>query len=185
MLELTKFSSDKILAAIERRRSDLTGEAEGIPIQVPEWEAFIAADQSRNTLDFELEPVRSPSGFENLFDKVVLAKRLRVVTAVTGFTRIDSADELRDEAGEGQEVPIAPIARGSMTWAPAFEMRGEGVFIAFSEHAIERWRSRCSGRIASFEKATTAAFASWRQARGPDHCLQMLATFCCTALRMR
>ena len=78
--------------------------------------------------DFVAEPESVPSDFSNLIETVVLVKKLRVVTALTGFNRIEPN---RDWS--------APLKKSSNGWLPATEVLGEGIFLALSQDAVENW----------------------------------------------
>jgi len=75
--------------------------------------------------------------FENYIDRVVLVKKTRVVSAITGFTRIDPFD------GEN-DTKISSISRDKLTWLPVVENRGEGIFFCINNKALEEWSSRSS-----------------------------------------
>lgn len=73
-------------------------------------------------------------------DRVVLAKKLREVRALIGFTRLEAATpNLQGEFDLGVEP--ARISR-YCDWLPATEIYGEGVFLAFSEPAVAAWEQR-------------------------------------------
>ena len=73
-------------------------------------------------------------------ERVVLVHRLREVTAQVGFTRFEATSP--DIDGELEiGVQRSMLAR-EISWLPAIENRGEGVFIQFSKEAIENWISR-------------------------------------------
>jgi len=73
-------------------------------------------------------------------DRVVLAKKLREVRALIGFTRLEAATpNLQGEFDLGVEP--ARISR-YCDWLPATEIHGEGTFIAFSEDAVSAWEQR-------------------------------------------
>src|SRR5258708_40015906 len=72
--------------------------------------------------------------------RVVLVHRLREVVAQVGFTRFESAGP--DIEGELEiDVENAPLAL-DMSWLPAVENRGEGIFLLFDAPAIDRWRAK-------------------------------------------
>jgi hypothetical protein len=72
--------------------------------------------------------------------KVVLVHRLRSVTALLGFTRFESSSA--DINGElDAEVKTASLAR-DVTWLPATETRGEGIFLEFDAAEIGQWTRR-------------------------------------------
>jgi len=72
--------------------------------------------------------------------RVVLVHRLREVVAQVGFTRFESAaPDIEGELEMG--VRRASLAR-EVSWLPAVENKGEGVFLQFKTEAIEKWMAR-------------------------------------------
>ena len=72
--------------------------------------------------------------------RVVLVHRLREVMAQVGFTRFEAVSP--DIDGELEiGVRRASLAR-EISWLPAVENRGEGVFIQFRKEAVQQWVSR-------------------------------------------
>ncbi len=73
-------------------------------------------------------------------DRIVLVHRLREVMAQVGFTRFEAVSP--DIDGELEiGVRRATLAR-EISWLPAVENRGEGVFIQFNKKAVEDWVAR-------------------------------------------
>jgi hypothetical protein len=73
----------------------------------------------------------------NGIEKVVLVHRLREVMALVGFTRFEAtAPDTDGELDMG--VRRADLAR-NVSWVPAVENRGEGIFLLFSRKAIDNW----------------------------------------------
>ena len=73
-------------------------------------------------------------------ERVVLVPRLREVMAQVGFTRFEAAAP--DTEGElDMGVRRAELAR-DLSWVPAVENKGEGVFLQFRNSAIEEWLRR-------------------------------------------
>lgn len=67
-------------------------------------------------------------------EKVVLVQILREVMALVGFTRFEAAaPDIDRELDMG--VRRADLAR-NVTWVPAVENRGEGIFILFRRKAF-------------------------------------------------
>ena len=63
--------------------------------------------------------------------------RLREVVSLLGFTRFESINP--DKDGElDLDVTRASLAE-TITWLPAVENRGEGVFLSFTIEEVERW----------------------------------------------
>ena len=95
-------------------------------------------------------------------EKVVLVQRLREVMALVGFTRFEAAAP--DTEGElDMGVRRADLAR-NVTWVPAVENRGEGIFLQFHRKAIENWLSE----PAVIERAVQLrrGFDAWKAEHG-------------------
>jgi len=91
-------------------------------------------------------------------EKVVLVPRLREVMALVGFTRFEAAAP--DTEGElDMGVRRAELAR-DLSWVPAVENKGEGVFLQFRRAAIEDWlqRDEVYQRIVQLRRG----FAAWK-----------------------
>jgi hypothetical protein len=77
--------------------------------------------------------------------RIVLVKRLREVQALIGFTRLESPPLIAEEGDEdekiGLSVRMAPIAR-ELSWIPATENRGEGLFVMLDPTAVQAWMMR-------------------------------------------
>jgi hypothetical protein len=92
-------------------------------------------------------------------ERVVLVHRLREVVAQVGFTRFESAAP--DTEGELDiGVQRASLAR-EVSWLPAFENKGEGVFLQFNKAKIQAWMTRTTVQSRSLELA--AGFEAWRK----------------------
>ena len=73
-------------------------------------------------------------------ERVVLVHRLREVVAQVGFTRFESAaPDLEGELDIG--VKRAALAR-EVSWLPAFENRGEGIFLQFDKEYLKNWMNQ-------------------------------------------
>lgn len=155
------YTDIEIWNAIQARRNQEPPPPEDSDLKSPEWKVFSAADHGRNTRDFSLRAVAAPVGFESWIEKVVLVDRLREVRALTGFTRIDSPGDYSDPAEIPPEL-VAPIVRGRPNWVPVSEVRGEGLFIQFSEERLRAWCRRAAQRDAELH----TAHAAWRRSRG-------------------
>lgn len=94
-------------------------------------------------------------------DRVVLVHRLREVRALIGFTRFEPP--VPEEDGElGLGVRRAAIAK-DLSWVPAVENRGEGIFLSFDKAAIEDWASS-PGAVARWA-ALSAGQERWKKKR--------------------
>jgi hypothetical protein len=91
-------------------------------------------------------------------ERVVLVHRLREVTASVGFTRFDSySPNVEGELEIG--VTRAPLAR-DLTWLPAIENRGEGIFIQFKSEAIDAWLKKLA--VKRRGEQLVAGFDAWK-----------------------
>lgn len=91
-------------------------------------------------------------------EKIVLVHRLREVMAQIGFTRFESS--VPDVEGELEMgVQAATLAR-EVSWLPAVENRGEGVFIQFQKDAIDAWYQKVA--VKKRGKQLLEGFESWK-----------------------
>jgi len=113
-------------------------------IRYPEWEVFNNIDASSNEIRkrFWAEPCNlkkyEPESetdklILDLLDKIVLVKRLREVRALTSFRRLSSSPEIQVKRPSGVDVEIS--------WLPAIEVFGEGIFLSLNENKLKHWRN--------------------------------------------
>ena len=92
-------------------------------------------------------------------ERVVLVHRLREVVAQVGFTRFESAAP--DTEGELDiGVKRAALAR-EISWLPAFENKGEGIFLQFNREIIKAWMNRTN--VSARAQALGSGFEAWRK----------------------
>ena len=130
----------------------------------PEWEVLKNPEVAKKSREFHIEEGVVPDIAEGLIKKIVLAKRLLEVKALTGFTRIDY---VTGEPDDGDfDTTIAKIYKNKPDWLPAVEVRGEGIFIEFSEEAINEWEinQNVTNRINEIKKTHNA----WERQRNPE-----------------
>lgn len=164
MPELMKYSSRDIWEQMQKRRDPDDEEAEVIEdLKTPEWRVFSQPASVQITDDLRLTEVSPPEKYRQLFERVVRVEKLREVTALVGFTRIESPFDF-EESMTGAEERTAPLSRKPPKWVPASETRGEGIFLQFSEEAIASWQG-AKPNLKSYEARTFDAHKRWRQAR--------------------
>lgn len=150
---------DEIWEGVEARRAGGSAPA-GTDVLGPEWSALTAATPTSPSPHFEAEPTEPPALHSSKIAGVTLAHRLRVVTALCGFTRI-SAAEPGDVAG------VAPLeSAGAPGWVPVVENRGEGIFVRLDETEVQTWEGAAYDHPVLV--AMRRAHREWRQARGLD-----------------
>ena len=103
-------------------------------IRQEEYRQFVlgADTADRDAREFEVRSVSLPDSLRPYFSRVVRVVRLREVRALKGFTRINPP-------GDEDSPDIAAIAVGQPGWLPAIEVRGEGIFLAFSQETLHPW----------------------------------------------
>lgn len=87
--------------------------------------------------DFMLENTAIEDYKIPFIKKVSLIHKIREVQALTGFTRLTPA-----EKDPESKVPtnLVNIKEPQTDWYPAYQVRGEGIFIEFDQNAIDDWR---------------------------------------------
>lgn len=158
---LAAFSEERIWEAMGHRKEQQDSAEKAADLRDPEWEVFSNPDPALNSRDFKLRAVEAPKGYESVLAKVVLAERLREVRSLIGFTRIESPGDLSDVAEFPREQRVA-LSRTSPRWVPASEVRGEGVFLQFSEEVVQGWLKTVRARDGDFFEA----HQRWRTMRG-------------------
>lgn len=93
-----------------------------------------------------------------MFERVVIATKLREVRALVGFSRLDPAATV-----------VAPDLGKGLDWLPALEVFGEGIFIALVEEAVEQWEvGPATSRIDVLSKRRAGSrFSYWLPPANP------------------
>ncbi|MDE2998165.1 MAG: DUF1998 domain-containing protein [Gemmatimonadota bacterium] len=141
-------SDETVIAEYERQKGG--GHREDVPVKIAEFEIFNTSDDCigendpRSTFHAETLPRAAWDPESDLLlapiDNLVLVHRLREVMALLGFTRFEAVNP--DKDGEiDLDVTRAALAE-TITWLPAVENRGEGVFVSFKKDEIEKWVER-------------------------------------------
>jgi len=149
--DVEPYGVDAVWLAIRRRaEEEEAGEDEGrsdIDLKGPEWQAFIRPAPIELP-DFTTRKEPPPPKVRAWLPEVVLVPRLREVSALYGFTRIDSPEW--DILSTDRER-ISPISRDAPSWVPCAQTRGEGILLRFSEDRLAAWENQAEiiqrGRI--------------------------------------
>lgn len=145
-----EFADEDILDAIDRKKG---GPSSSVNSKQLEANAFLDASEGHGrhaAMDGDFHACALPreqwrqssvsSGDLDKVDRVVQVHRLREVSALVGFTRLDAV--LPDIHGEYEsEAERAPLAQDP-DWFPAVENRGEGIFLALNPDEVRRWSNR-------------------------------------------
>lgn len=142
------FDDETVLAEYHRQQGN--EEQEDIPVKVAEFEIlnkgkhFVGEDDSRSKFYAETltradwDPDQDT--LLEVVDKLVLVHRLREVVSLLGFTRFEAVSP--DKDGELDLDVIRASLAEAITWLPAVENRGEGVFLSFKVEEIQKWMTR-------------------------------------------
>ncbi|HEX5270195.1 MAG TPA: DUF1998 domain-containing protein, partial [Gemmataceae bacterium] len=162
---LEGFSDEEVLAEIQARK----GAGEGAPVKSVKQAEFEVLTAAREEIgsdtpdgDFYARALpaaaRAGGPWVAGVERVVLVHRLREVVAQLGFTRFEASTP--DVEGELQMgVQAAPLAR-EVSWLPAVENRGEGVFVQFGKAAIDTWLAR--DEVQKHGRRLKAGFDAWK-----------------------
>ena len=161
---IAKYSDEEVLNEIKRRTG--AGASVDKSVKELELETLIAAeeeignDKPHGNFFARFMPRDSwDQPWMNSIEKVVLVHRLREVVALAGFTRFEAVSPGID--GElDMGVQRAALAR-EVTWLPAIENRGEGIFIQFKSEDIEKWLSKPAVKRRGEE--LLQGFETWQQ----------------------
>lgn len=161
---LKAYTEEQVWAAMERRRrSDTVPRLATVAeLKAGEWAAFSEPPRAPSDRDFRLVEASLPEGWERYLERVVHVERLRVVQALTGFTRIVNPGDFTDPS-EIPEDRRVTLARSRPRWVPAMEVRGEGLFLQLREDQIRAWMSR--PEVRALDQAFRDAHRAFRIAR--------------------
>lgn len=162
---LASFSPDHVFAALQRRREKAANRPTPLDIRREEFAALRGMPDSTHSADrdFQIEPVKVPRSFERVIQRVAIVRRLREVRALAGFTRIDGSLDPETDEEEQPRYRVQALSQTELSWRPAVELRGEGVFIELPEDAVRKWEAKdgVMARSAAMERA----HRSWRYER--------------------
>lgn len=160
---LAEFKAEDIWQTLLKERGVI--ETDEIDLRLPEWNAFrdIEGSNQGDQSDFFLEAGEVPDFLAEKVERVVLARKLLEVRALTSFTRIDYASGMDDD---GMGASRAPIYKERQDWLPAVEVRGEGVFFELKENALTAWEAKpaVQRRAAAIEQK----YKEWAAERGVE-----------------
>ena len=161
--ELETASVDDVWEAISAVRSKLESESNPDDLLLPEWKTLTRVrERLEGGPDFLAKKVDPPSGFGEWIDSVVLLERLREVTVLLGFTRLEPPGDWNPD----NPPDWAPLTDDLPRWLPANEVRGEGIFVRFKERAVLDWLNRPVVR--ERERLLEAAQRAWNDSRGRE-----------------
>lgn len=112
-----------------------TSDVTSIQYRLEEYSALtgkIGADADSMLGDFSREEMDISSYNLPHIKAISLIDKVRVVNALIGFSRIQPAMNAMDNG-------FVEVKEETTNWYPAYEVRGEGIFIEFNQDEIETW----------------------------------------------
>jgi hypothetical protein len=165
---LEGFTDEEVWEAIERRKADVPPgkgrtikQAEIATLRSVELAGGEDTPEGADFFATRFHPVERGHGPLALVERVVLVHRMKEVVALLGFTRFEAHSP--DIEGELElDVQRAPLAK-EVTWVPAIENRGEGVFLGFRKSDIDAWLAL--EPVKTRERRWKAALEAWKARR--------------------
>jgi hypothetical protein len=159
--DLADFGTDDVWKAIVAHQSGDGGghDTDDLDLASPEWEAFTQS-QEITLPDFTTRRERPPANARPWLRDVTLVPRLREVSALYGFTRIDAPEWDVTSTDADRAVRLS---RDASSWVPCAQTRGEGIFLRFDETTLRAWEQRSD--VQAHKKILNAAHEAWRADR--------------------
>lgn len=150
-----EWTLDDLWDEYERQEAILDGEvAEESPL-ADEWVALTQQIQGGHP-DFQVEATKVPPATKAKgIGETRLVTRLREVSALIGFTRLDSPTE--------ESTRRAALSTTHPRWVPASVSLGEGILVRLDETAVAAWEATAA--TSSLIREMKQAHAAWRARR--------------------
>ena len=157
------YTSEEVLAAAQTK-ANVTER-----LRPAEYRVFLdPPEPAQPPHEFEVRHAGVPQGTEaSRLATVAEATRLREVRALRGFTRIESGVDIGELADVAElHIDMAPIGPRYATWRPAVELRGEGIFLALGEQAVNAWENE--SQTAQQAEKLSASFSEYQAHRSAN-----------------
>ncbi|HVU56084.1 MAG TPA: DUF1998 domain-containing protein [Puia sp.] len=134
-------SVEEVIRIADSRNQEAEASVTAQSIETEEWNALIteiaeAHDQDKFvTRHVDISEGSTLPELTSCIDKLVSVIKLREVRALTGFFRYHPGGT--EESGSTSA--IRPDLDGSLTWLPAVEVFGEGIFLTLNEPDLQQW----------------------------------------------
>lgn len=132
---------EMILGVLRRKclRENDDDEASNFSYRAEEYDALNGSTHVHDE-DYDGDFIRESTDISvyNLpyIKNISLITKVREVIALLGFTRINPQDS---EPSESKPQSFVPVKEKETNWYPAYQVRGEGIFIEFNETDIDKW----------------------------------------------
>lgn len=147
-MEINKTENIDIIESIIKRKIIKEDSSESIinrnTYRLEEYNALMGKITPENfsTRDFKIDhPIAGKKYGINEISSITLVKKLREVRALVGFTRLNPPNNyiMGKDYLESYESKVVDIKPKGGNWYPAYEVRGEGIFIEFNRNSINEW----------------------------------------------
>lgn len=136
--------SKKVKEILERKRetADEVESTLSIKYRAEEYDALSGAVKIGKEMDkdFQREPtdifLYKKNNLPPYVKSISLINKIREVQALVGFSRINPADPTESPQ---KQADVVYVKEPETDWYPAYQVRGEGIFIEFDSCAIKRW----------------------------------------------
>ena len=136
--ELCHCSLNDYISEVGKRFGEAEEEINDKTLIINEYKAFCMHDIDDPYFKTSSEMV--PPDFNEAIADVKLVKRLREVQVIKGFRRIVPDYDTEKSGMEGLfERDYCPLSKKPLSWLPAVELFGEGIFIRFKESELNIW----------------------------------------------
>ncbi len=143
----TGVSIDKILNLLNEKINpdESSGHSEGTTYsdkyRYEEYLALTGVEKPEDEFDdFQCE-LMDMNGYSNIpfISKISLISKMREVQAHIGFSRIDPTDPTESADMQPTIVSVKTESTTGISWLPACEVKGEGIFIELKDDYIQQW----------------------------------------------
>ena len=149
----TAISLDKVTGVLKRKNAapdDDEYSTASVKYRAEEYEAITGETvvDSEDYGDFLREGVNIEEYGLPFLKSISLIHKVREVQALIGFSRlkpVDSSDE------PGSRGVIVSVKDPETNWYPAYDVRGEGIFIEFDNSTINKWRTENTDLVERIE----------------------------------
>ena len=157
-------SADELLEEIDRR-IEYINNPDGEDLKQDEYKNLMEGGpgEGPSESEFEVRQQSIPTELTNYVGKLAKVVRLREVRALKSFTRIYAPASASDPG----RAKFCDLSAGPLSWLPAVEVRGEGVFISLNKKRLAKWESdeRVCARAAVID---TFFQEDWLQGKGEE-----------------
>lgn len=133
--DIQKFLTDKWISGVQEEQ-----DWDKIKYKFEEYDALLGEIKETGVSnDFVIEKMNGDEYGINAISNVSLVHKIKEVQALLGFTR-QQPYEVSENTAEDSYISIK---KAETKWYPAYEVRGEGIFIEFDDDLIKTWEQSC------------------------------------------